>query len=314
MILKRYYLEDPRIPPNFTKEWIIFYGKILSTQMIVSNVLPYAKPLLSIAFKRRCCCCKKKDFKIQKGLNSEAPIERRYGTILSTVFVAFTYGYAMPAIFLVCAFVLLFQFVCDKLLITYYYRERVLNNDLLNRLALGILKYAAAVFFLFGGLAVQNNYCSQHNNFSLYVETSTELIYCAGATNQCFFLWTLAWTTFTFFLMKDLFTKEDVPVELKDTYFERISEYQRKRWICEEHYLRQNYGIHTMSEQALTQLKKTPGKPYTFAKDPATYSLLMNPLYEIMLNYKALPLCTPGCKQYERSDLAVRSLLGQLST
>ena len=127
-------------------------------------------------------------------------------------------------------------------------------------------------------------------------------------------MWTLAFVTFTFFLMKDLLRREEVEANLDGSYYQRISDYQRKRWICEEHYFRQNYGIQTMSEESLEALKMTPGKPYTFAKDPATYSLLMNPVYESILNYKAIPLCPKETKQFELSDLAIRSLMGQLTT
>ena len=53
----------------------------------------------------------------------------------------------------------------------------------------------------------------------------------------------------------------------------------RKRWIAEDHFWRQNFGIHTISDTALEMMKKTVGRNYKFANDPPNYLSLYNQTY-----------------------------------
>lgn len=91
-------------------------------------------------------------------------MERRYASILSTSFICFTYGLTMPILFVVFTVILLFQVVMDKLLITYFYKERVEHNDLLNRTLLIILKYALFIYMFIGGIAMSSNYNTIDND------------------------------------------------------------------------------------------------------------------------------------------------------
>jgi hypothetical protein len=127
--------------------------------MIVSNLMPYALPIFKIIYRRGCCRCKRKNYKPNTHLNPEFSMEHRYGTILTTVSICFSYGFAIPMIFIIASFIILTQFIIDKLLITYYYRERVEHNDLLNRTTLRLVKYSIVLFLLFGGITISMNYC-----------------------------------------------------------------------------------------------------------------------------------------------------------
>jgi hypothetical protein len=62
-------------------------------------------------------------------------------------------------------------------------------------------------------------------------------------------------------------------------YFGRLSNIDRKRWICEEYYCRENYGIQTISDQTFKKLCKTPGRKFKLANDPYTYEILSNLVY-----------------------------------
>lgn len=154
------------LPPDFTTDWILFYSKMIQTSMILSNLMPYAGVLIKIAIRRCCCCCKRKNYKPKTYLNPYFPIERRYASLLTTVFVCCTYGISMPALFVIAAVILIIQTIVDRLLITYFYRERVEHNDLLNRTALTIMKYALFSLCLVGGLALASNYNSIANVFT----------------------------------------------------------------------------------------------------------------------------------------------------
>lgn len=45
-------------------------------------------------------------------------------------------------------------------------------------------------------------------------------------------------------------------------YFARLSNIDRKRWIAEEHYIRDKFGIKTISDDCLEKLRVTPGQRY----------------------------------------------------
>lgn len=83
--------------------------------------------------------------------------------MLTVVFTCLTYGFAIPMIFIVASLVFFGQYVMDKLLITYYFKERVVHNDLLNRSVLRLIKYGVVLFLYFGGTAMRCNYCTIAN-------------------------------------------------------------------------------------------------------------------------------------------------------
>ena len=140
-------------------DWILFYGKMIKTSLLLSNLFPYAGRL-KILFQRGCCCCVRKSYKPDLQNNPVFPRERRYASVIQTVFIAFTYGAVLPMLFWFAAVILIIQYFLDKLLITYFYKQEVQYNDFLNRNMLRVCKYALVPFFLFGGLALHNNFCS----------------------------------------------------------------------------------------------------------------------------------------------------------
>lgn len=139
------------IPANFSPRWLLYYSKELRTQMIMYNIIPFVKPLLKVLWGLGCCCRHRKTFKINKAQNNEFAYERRYASILTTSFICFNYGFAVPSLFVTAAAVFTVEYVLDKLLITYYYKERVENNDFLNRSTLRVLKYGIVIFLFIGG-------------------------------------------------------------------------------------------------------------------------------------------------------------------
>jgi hypothetical protein len=148
------------------------------TQLIMFNFLPYLGPALTILWRRGICCCRRKNYKPNTHLNSEFSMERRYATILTSSFMCFQFGFAIPMLFVLTSIIFLCQYVIDKLLVTYYYKERVEHNDFLNRIALKILKYGIIVFLFFSSVAMQSNYCSIINSkqvityFNEYIDCS----------------------------------------------------------------------------------------------------------------------------------------------
>jgi len=140
--------------------------------MILSNLMPYLGICVKIAKRRCCCCCKRKNYKPNTHLNPEFPIERRYASLIATSFICFSYGLAMPVMFITFTALIGTQIVMDKLLITYFYKERVERNDLMNRKFLSILKYALFAYMFIGGLALASNYATISNEIVLPLDYS----------------------------------------------------------------------------------------------------------------------------------------------
>lgn len=65
------------------------------------------------------------------------------------------------------------------MLITYFYKERVIHNDLLNRSALRIIKYGVAIFFIGSTFILVRNDCTTRNNYETKTQ-STEFLKCVG--------------------------------------------------------------------------------------------------------------------------------------
>ena len=132
--------------------------------MVVSSLMPYAGPLLKLALKRCCCCCKRQSYKPNTHLNPQFPIVRKYASVLNVAFMCVTYGFAIPPLVLAGSLVICAQFIIDKLLITYYFKEHVLHDDLLDRITLRILKYTVPLFFFASGMTIAANEYAFVNN------------------------------------------------------------------------------------------------------------------------------------------------------
>jgi hypothetical protein len=108
-------------------------------------------------------------------------MERRYGLRLMTLFVSFTYGFSIPLLFIVTFMIFVLQYILDKLLITYYFKEKVLYNDLLDRISLRVAKFGVALFLFFGGFAIASNNCM--------IVNSTQMLLYTNDILQCFAFW-----------------------------------------------------------------------------------------------------------------------------
>lgn len=119
--------------------------------MITSNFLPYIGPCL-----KWCCLKRRKRQEVY-------PLHRRYAFLLKTMFTCFTFGFAIPMLYLVAFCVFLTQFILDKLLLTYFYKECVEHNDVLNRVFIRTLKYGVSVYLAFAALTLTMNQCTTFN-------------------------------------------------------------------------------------------------------------------------------------------------------
>jgi len=68
-------------------------------------------------------------------------------------------------------------------------------------------------------------------------------------------------------------------------YFERLSNVDRKWWLAEELYLRENYNMQTITDTTFELLRKTEGRDFKLSNDPCNYEILMDELDAERLRY-----------------------------
>lgn len=74
----------------------------------------------------------------------------RYANVLNQVFVAFTYGLALPMLFPICLIGLVNMYITERLQIVYFYREPPMIDNQLNDRAVEILMFAPLIMLSFG--------------------------------------------------------------------------------------------------------------------------------------------------------------------
>jgi hypothetical protein len=74
----------------------------------------------------------------------------KYATILNTVFVTFMFGTALPILFPIAVFTFFNMYVCERVLLVYYYPKPPVYDEELNDLALKITKWAPIFLIFFG--------------------------------------------------------------------------------------------------------------------------------------------------------------------
>ena len=153
-------------------------------------------------------------------------------------------------------------------MITYFYREKVEHNDLLNRTVLVILKYSIFCLCLFGGLALASNYNTVENYYPPIRYANMWIVDFRIWTGPQIIIYTGCVFLILFLLFDAVFRREghnkfvQKVTSEESNFFKRLSNIERKRWICEEHYRRENLGIRLLSDEQLDQLKKTVGRSF----------------------------------------------------
>jgi len=74
----------------------------------------------------------------------------KYSSILMQVFVSFMYGMNIPLLFPIALFGIINMYVVERFALAYYYRKPPAYDQKLNNAALGVLKWAPLLMFMFG--------------------------------------------------------------------------------------------------------------------------------------------------------------------
>ena len=104
-----------------------------------------------------CLCCKKRKTKkttIQSYINlySGPPhsMNYKYALILSTSFITFMFGLALPLLYPIAAFTFLNLYIMERVLITYWHPRPPMYDDKLNKKTLQIIAWAPIFLCFFG--------------------------------------------------------------------------------------------------------------------------------------------------------------------
>lgn len=138
------------LPKGLTKAWFKLHGQSIFLSTFTTSATPYViGPFKDILLYK---CCKKK---FERGNPSKKlRLNEKYGLILNMGFVVMTFCFALPMLLVSGALSFCFQFVVDRLLITYWYDEYPIHSDQLNTFVLEVFKYAPSVMLLFAGMCV----------------------------------------------------------------------------------------------------------------------------------------------------------------
>lgn len=132
---------------NMTQNWYLDIGPALISTMIFNSVYVYmdfANTFMTLFLMRAldqggCLCCKKRKTKkttIQSYINlySGPPhsMNYKYSLILSTTFITFMYGVALPLLFPIAAFTFLNLLIMERILVTYWHSKPPMYDDKLN--------------------------------------------------------------------------------------------------------------------------------------------------------------------------------------
>jgi hypothetical protein len=103
-------------------QWYQTYGVSMLSNIFVSNLIPY---LFLFIFDCKCCCGKATRSKKRVFKADENYIRR-----LTTIFVAFGFGFGMPILIVLCFIPFGLTLIIDELLVIYWLKPTVISSKM----------------------------------------------------------------------------------------------------------------------------------------------------------------------------------------
>jgi hypothetical protein len=151
--------------------------------MIFTNLLPYIITFLKISVHQIKLWRMRKKYKegklpaaeaellktsrVNRTQNSQFSFERKYALLAAQVMIAFSYGFAVPILFVILAAGTALVTCFDKLLITYWERPRFLHTDKINMLFMQLLQVAILPSLAFAAWIMNQNNCIWQKDFKV---------------------------------------------------------------------------------------------------------------------------------------------------
>ena len=150
---------------DFTNDWYRQVGSTIVQTMIIQIFIPIGTLLLNMFLiwlrKFRDSGCSKdsarpntKSTTVQKFIKvfagPEVTLDFRYSNIIYQVYIAFTYGLALPVLFPIVMLSMTSLMICEKLQFAYFYRKPPIFGNNLNQRGLNLIIYAPVAMMLMG--------------------------------------------------------------------------------------------------------------------------------------------------------------------
>lgn len=163
-------------PHPLTALWFNIYGNMIVSCLILTTFLPYIGICLNWFFNM--LRCKPPSGRYMQNYN----LIRRNAHLISVTFIVFTYGFAMPILFIAGTVCLAVKYILDKLLVTYFYRQNTNHNENVSKIIFHMLKYAPVLYFVWGGTTLLNNACMVSNTQLKPISYSNKSFICEKFT------------------------------------------------------------------------------------------------------------------------------------
>jgi len=128
--------------------WYGIFTPLIFTAIFTTNFVPYLGDAIDILINR---CWRKKTRS-----NNYFDIEKKLTQRLLTIFVVFTYGYAMPVLFPFSLIPLTFTLILDKYLMIYWLAPTVVQSNQLINLFRYARIFAPVLLFLIATFTISN--------------------------------------------------------------------------------------------------------------------------------------------------------------
>lgn len=222
-------------------------------------------------------CCKRQNTKcvtatqyVALYAGPEFLMHFKYATILNTVFVTFMYGLALPILFGIAAFTFFNLYVCDKVLITYYFQKPPMYDNRLNDSSLRLLRWAPVFLLFFGYWCLGNKQIFENDTYAQdysnqptvtghygwpYMGPNLPLFIVGVAV----FLYLCASRPFEYLFKKIRVMQDEKDWDLDEnlgTYFDCVEPWEGKRWYAKTLYNQKKLDLKVMDSKELEDLSK----------------------------------------------------------
>jgi hypothetical protein len=79
-----------------------------------------------------------------------------YAVAMNTIFTTLMYGLALPILFPIAFLTFINIYVIEKVLIAYWYKKPPVYDDVINKTALGMMRWAPLGYWVFGFWVMSN--------------------------------------------------------------------------------------------------------------------------------------------------------------
>ena len=317
---------------DFSSRWYTETGRVIVNTMLINAFMPIVNFFLAtIIFRMKrandqyelsFCKVKKVETKcitiaqyVDLYCGPEMIMHDSYAVIIKTVYVTFTYGFALPVLFPIATLSFLILYFTERVRLAFFYRNPPQFNLTLDNLAISNLKYAPLTMMVLGFWFMGNRQMffnelggkmdfaqqpidSKHNFYHDGIEKSILIpivLFSALILFQSYYLQFVK-KILTFLgvltledddavqlmtqrqqVMSDKTKKQNLQItdENLEDYWENLNGTDQKRWFAQEIYFRKELNIKTMNDEMFQNIKTLQRKG-KYIKDLYNYDILAN--------------------------------------